>query len=429
MSSGSLTRNAVRDALSEREYQFVSHGRSTARCPRPQRQEPSRRRGNPFAVNLPDQFDINDFARPERLHSVFRILEQEGGPGAGEDALTYSDFSTPEVFDALRAVSAAIRNGTYRPYPTRLVRIPKGDDRWRELRLLRIMDRVVAKALQIALDEYWQLQLPGIGRDVWHIYADMQHVMREHRAYVLAIDDIRACFPSAPLDTVMECHRQHISQSDLLWLIETAVRGHDGPGHRIGLDQGSPYSPVAMELLLHTHLDARLEAVFQGFPLLLRYVDNLTFVCGNEHEGQQALQVAEDILADLGFCLKREDGPPRDIRDASFNQAVLGLIPRWRNGQLTLSIPESAFDDLRDGLSEASMNRRPVKTARAVANGWINSVGPALVRQVAPVVIDRVISIARECGFIEIPSRELSETAQRARHRWLALCENRSDRP
>ncbi len=444
MTSGNLTSSSNGNESGGRRYTFLIHGQSIARTSRrrdssqaqgssrlqkpprrdgaPPRRRPSRRGKQPYLIGSPDQFQLSKFACPARLHAVFRILEAEGGHGAGEDGLSYDDFSPPEVFEALRGVSKAIHEHTYRPYPTRLVRIPKDENRYRELRLLRIIDRVVAKALQIALDKYWRSQLPGIGLDSWKIWAKMQRVMREHKAYVLATDDIRDCFPNAPLAEIIQCHQQHISQPDLLWLIETIIRGHDGPEHTIGLDQGSPYSPIAMELLLQTYLDTRLEAEFRGFPLLLRYVDNLTFICSSVHEGNRVLQAAEETLANLGFRLKCAERPPRDIRDSSFDRKVLGLIPRWQNGQLMFSIPESIYDDLQESFSIALEGPKPIRSAWKVAKGRIESLGPALVKRVMPTVVDRVISTARTCGFTELQRKDLSETARRARNRWLTLC-------
>jgi hypothetical protein len=302
------------------------------------------------------------------------------------------------------------------------VELKKDDGRTRKLLLQIISDRVVAKALQLALDPYWRSQLPGIGRDVWRTYAEIQRVMRERRAYVLAIDDIRDCFPSASIEDVLAWHRHHISQPDLLWLIEQTIRGHEGSKRTTGLDQGSPYSPVAVELLLHHCLDRRLETVNRGFPLLRRYVDNLTYICSSVHEGDEVLQTSNDILAEHGLNLKGKDGPPQDIRDPSFDKVLLGVIPRWQNGQLTFSIPESGFEDLRDGFFETVNHPRPLRVAKAVAKGWIKAIGPTtLNHRVAQEVVDRVMSIACEYGFREISAKDLYDTAYRARQRWLSL--------
>lgn len=429
MPSGSLTRNAVNDAL-QRSYVFQRDGQSIARrrrsLHRPRHRMP-RGRFAPYTINCPYDFDLEQFALPDRLASVFRILQATGGDGAGEDRITYSDFSGPELFEALRHVSQSIRTHRYIPHPTRSALIPKDREhtKFRELQLHRVIDRVIAKALQLALDGFFRGVLPRLGKDVHDVYAEMQWSARRNNGHFLTVDDIESCFPNAPIDAVLECHRRHISQPDLLWLIETIVRGHEGPEHAIGLYQGSPYSPVAMELLLHTHLDTRFGTEYRGFPLLLRYVDNINILSRNESEGRQAIEFCRTVLSDLGFHLKGERPPmdrPVDLTTEHPDRKILGLNPRWMNGQLSLSAPESALEDLRHGLSEALTTTAPKDTALSVIRGWLNALGPTLTNAARPRTVDQVIMTARECGFSELERQMLHQISRDAHLRWRNLC-------
>ncbi|MDA1013839.1 MAG: reverse transcriptase domain-containing protein [Planctomycetota bacterium] len=393
--------------------------------------EPVARRSRQcYEVSNAEDFNLTKFAKVDNLHSAYRRLEADGGAGAGIDGLSYDDYSPGEAFAALRQVSESIRDQTYKPWPTRSVRVPKvsnadpnNDRHWRTLELLRVPDRDVSKALQVALDRFWRSRVPTIGRDVWEIFAEMQRAIRERQTYVLAIDDIRNCFPNARIADVMTCHREFISQPDLLWLIDTVIRGHDGHDHLSGLYQGSPYSPIAVEALLHHRLDARLEATHQGLPLLLRYVDNLNFLCRSESEGHQVLQVAEEHLDELDFTLKHEDLPPMDIRDNGFNQPILGFIPGWSNGQLTFSIPETAYGDLREAVQLALMAPMSSRTAHQTVNGWLESHGPALTRTEVPEVVERVKEVTKRCGFTELRTRPMEDVARKARRRWIGFAE------
>ena len=430
MPSGNLTRNAVDDAL-RRSYVFRRDGQSTVRRNRAQRRtthRSSRERIEPFTTNNPDNFDLEQFASPERLASVFRILKATGGDGAGEDRITYSDFSGPELFETLRHVSHSIRTHQYVPHQTRLALIPKDREhtKFRELQLHRVVDRVIAKALQLSLNSFFRGLLPRLGKDVHDVYAEMQWSARRNSGYFLTVDDVENCFPSAPIEAVLECHREHISQPDLLWLIETIVRGHEGPEHTTGLYQGSPYSPVAMELLLHTHLDTRFGTEFRGFPLLLRYVDNLNILSRNESEGRQAIEFCRDVLSELGFTLKGERPPmdrPVDLTTEHPDRKVLGLNPCWKDGQLSLTAPESALEDLKYGLSEALTTPNPKATAHSVIRGWLNALGPSLTNAVRPEIVDQVIMTARECGFTELGREALHQVSRDAHTRWRTLCE------
>ena len=417
MSSGSLT-------------SVYAHPRLPAgRRPRPDargqhRHGAGRSCGRPaYRVVDPSSFDRHRFARPSNLYAAYSRLEEDGGDGAGIDGLTFEDFSEPEVKAALQQVSTALIDETYRPYPTREAPIPKGNGKSRMLLLQKLTDRTVAKALLMCLGGFWRRRLPGVGRDIWQVYALLEHAMHQRRDFILAIDDVRNCFPSAPLANVMNWHRRHISQQDLLWVIERIIRGHDGFDRLTGLDQGSPYSPVAMELLLHHCLDSELDARGIGNTLLLRYVDNLTFLCSSVSEGKEVLKIANEILARNSLCLKGEDGEPQDIRDPNYDRVVLGLIPRWQDGRLAPAIPESAFEHIQEGFKNANEHPRATKAARWVATGWIGAVGPALTTSVAPGVVDRVMDMAMHCGFREVSRRKLMETASDARQRWLKLRE------
>lgn len=435
MTSNNPVRNAVDDALNRSGYRFSLHGTSTVRHRRRRNSQSQAGRGQsdrasrsraipPYVTENVNDFDLTAFATPERLYSVFQILRAEGGPGAGTDEITYADFDNSEIYEALRHVSRKLANHEYRPHETRPVRLPKGDGRYRELHLHRILDRVIAKALQVSLDRHWRVRLPRLGKDVFDLFATIHRLMRQSDARFLLVSDIRECFPSAPIDAVLECHRRHISNMNLLWLIETIVRGHDGPEHTIGLYQGSPYSPVAMELLLHTYLDIRFGTGHRELPFLLRYVDNLNIVCRNEREGREALRFCERVLYDLGLNLKPEGPPmnsPMDLRSEHPNRKVLGLNPFWRNEQLHFTIPETAYNDLREGFAKSIVQSNPVKAALAVATGWLNAMGPALTNAVTPTIVNRVISISRECGFNELRSNTLQETCHQAHNRWQVL--------
>ena len=432
MSSATITSNETAVAPRRPQYEFAQHGSSTrmpwwlgydrsngwqTQSERRQRDRANKKR-QPYTINDPNQFELNQFAGPENLHAVYRILEKEGGSAPGIDGLTYSDLSPGEVYAELRQISEQINDRNYCPQPTRLVRIPKRDGRFRELQLPTIIDRTVAKALQVALDGFWRQRLPRLGKDVWWVFAKLQQAIRQHRAFVLAVDDIRDCFPSTPIAPVLECHQEHISQPDLGWLIETVIRGHEGPNHQTGLYQGSPYSPVASELLLHTCLDTGLEGQWRGFPLLLRYADNLNIVVSNEREGYQALQRCSEILAENHFELKG-DGFTKDLRDESFGENVLGMIPGWKNGQLTPSVPESSFAELQEALAQATTCPKPVETVESIVSGWLNAFGPALTNADRRGIVGKVIECARDCGFYELQPRTLDEMGKQARKRWL----------
>lgn len=392
-----------------------------SRLPAGWRPQPSENRSGRFRANLgyqvlnPARFDLNKFAAPDNLHNAFQQLVETGGHGAGIDGFGPDDFSDAELRPILRHVSATIVNQSYRPYPARIVEIPKSATKVRTLALQRFTDRAVAKALLNCLTAFWQQR--HIARSVWQIYAHLEREIRSRRTYILAIDDIRNCFPTAPLNEVMRWQEHHIHHEELKSLVKRIIRGHEDPGRLIGLDQGSPYSPIAMDVLLHHVLDLQLEAR-SGSPLQLRYVDNLTYLCGSVSEAASVLSIAKELVEQTGFQLKGEDGEPLDLRDPGHGRKVLGLIPRWQGGHLAISIPDSAYDQLAEGFRLANEATRPSNNAYWRCRGWLQMLGPALTRTVAPTIVGRVTDMARQAGFRNVIHRDLMRIAEAARQSW-----------
>ena len=199
------------------------------------------------------------------------------------------------------------------------------------------------------MDSYWRRNLPRLGRGVFDVFADLYRAIRDQGLYFLQIDDIKDCYPSAPLNKIIECQHRGIQQPDLRHLTELITRGYEGRDNTTGIGQGSPYSPVAMEALLHD-FDTGLEARCQGTSLLFRYVDNLTWLVRNTSQGRTILRLAEELLNEWGFELKGEGGCI-DLRDSQHTTKLLGLIPRWENGQLKLYIPNESLRRSRELLT------------------------------------------------------------------------------
>ena len=359
------------------------------------------------------------FASPQNLKLAWNDLKANGGHAAGIDGLSFRDYSPGEMFSVLRAVEAALLAGNYHPYPVRIHEIIKPSGGIRSLSIQTIPDRVVAKAFQQCFDGYWRQVLPGYGRSVVDLFCELERYVRRHGTYFIQIEDIQNCYPSAPLDKIVECQNRHFAGADLRWLAEQVVRGHEGFERRTGIGQGSPYSPVAVKTLLHHHFDTELEARYQGTLPSLRYVDNLTFGVKSKRQGQEISDLANSILNELGFNLKPNEGCCIDLRDPAQNKKLLGLVPRWQDGQLMFSIPDKAYKRLNDRLLEATITDYPERSAELVVNGWLNASGPALTNAVREEVISNVISNLRTFGFTQMNRKDLLATAKEARNAWL----------
>ena len=98
------------------------------------------------------------------------------------------------------------------------------------------------------------------------------------RITTLAVDDVRKAFDNVPIAPLMETFAEHINDPSLLQLVETILRGGEDRGRAVGIPQGNPLSPLALNVMLHHAHDLPLEAD-ANFPPLFRYADNLAATC------------------------------------------------------------------------------------------------------------------------------------------------------
>lgn len=333
----------------------------------------------------------------------------------GVDNVTYADLSRSEMYGALRALSAAIRRRAYRPAPTRLVRIPKSDGRYRELRLPTILDRVVSRALVEAVRPQLAPRLPSFGRGPWQVLLQLEREIEQRKWFLFTAADIRDCYPSLRITDVLAAHAEYVSQPDLRWLIETVVRGHEGPDKPVGLEQGNPYSPIAAELTLHSYLDRQHDAADPGQPLLLRYVDDLSILSSSVPAGRQALAGIRRALTSRGLSITST--ATADLRSGAM-PTILGYRVRWSHEQLELQLPRQAFVRLQKALAEAQLATAPHRSAMQIVTGWLLAAGPALTDRDNRSIMARVRQTCTRTGFQEISTPWLLHEARQARDHW-----------
>jgi len=357
------------------------------------------------------------------LLTVFEEMKGEAGQAPGIDGLSYSDVGRIEMAGIFRQLAQAVKAGTYRPYPYRLIEIPKPDsNEKRPLKLRIIADRVLARAVHIAMLPYWERIFSPRShawrpnRGVWTLLAELKIFTEELDSWVLVIDDIRKAFDNVNIARLLEHHALHIPDAQLVGLLESIFKGHE-PVKEVGIDQGSAYSPTALNVHLHHAHDLAMD---QGRHLFLRYADNLTYVCRNMSESRQVLAHARELLATVGLALKGRDagagkGPFVDLQEGDRAQ-LLGFELSYEQNQLILDLHKSAWDQLRKNLEEAHEAEDPASTAQSMILGWIHAYGPAF-ENVDAKAIRRLLETATQLGFREIASpdelRELWETSYR----------------
>ncbi len=324
------------------------------------------RRWNELLKQAPLEITADLIANPDFLVECFRMMRDEKGHGAGIDGVRVPELLLTDVGRFAKSISEAIREGHYRPQPTQQHRIPKeSPGQYRELSIPTVMDRVVAMALNEALSTVWEPKFTDSvwayrpGRGVWPMLAKLLNTMEDTGRSVLVIDDIAQAFDRVPIGPLLEIHRRHFedlqppdpmtlryhpneirheysdaqktrARRSLLQLVRRVLTGAVSSRQR-GIPQGGNYSPTALNVLLHEHLDQPIVSKSRD-ALWYRYSDNLTYLAHSVTEGDEILATIRDLLAPLGMKLKgaTEDGV-RDLT-AGAEAHLLGFTIR-HNGQ------------------------------------------------------------------------------------------------
>jgi RNA-directed DNA polymerase len=356
---------------------------------------------------------VEQIAHREHLFLRWQRLAAQGGQGAGEDGYSYADFSPAEVGQIVGDLSEQVISGVYFSQPVRRVRIPKrpGSDETRELRIGVLSDRVVGSALENAFQRFWNKRFSpwsfGFrqGRGSWDMLADIEVALQRTGRRVFAVDDVKSAFDNVPIDTVLECHQQALDgvrqkgfgrteKQRTLALVEAVLRGHDRKRQR-GIDQGGPYSPTALNVLLDRCHDKKIKTEICKCLPWWRYADNVVYLCQSMSEGRQTLTEVGRLLEPLGMTLKGQDG----VKDLSQGDkaSILGFSLHWDGKTLHKEVEPTAFSQLRQRLGQSHVAPSPRQDALDVVRGWVKAYAPAF----EDGDVAEVLAITAEQGFRE----------------------------
>ena len=324
-----------------------------------------------------------------------------------------------EACAILRELSPVILGGAYAPSAGRRLAIPKPRGGTHTLTIVNILDRVVAAGVARALTALFEVVfLPcSYGfrptRGTWDLMAAMAAV----QITTLAIDDVKKAFDSVAIAPLMEIFAEHIADPSLLQLVETILRGDDDRDRALGILQGNPLSPLALNVMLHHVHDLPLEGD-RDFPPLFRYADNLAYLCEGVPEGHLALDRIRRLLAHAGLALKGADGNAVDLRESG-SASLLGFRLSLHEDRLRLELGEDALEsDLALCLTSAHDDPDPQRAARTALRGWAASHGPAFGDLTADDT-ETILRTAARHGFRELASREeLASWCTASHARW-----------
>src|SRR5256885_8975422 len=246
--------------------------------------------------------------RRDVLERAWELVRANRG-AAGIDRATIADVERYGVSRLLDELAACLKDGSWRPLPSRRVFIPKPGKpgELRPLSIPAVRDRVVQAALKTVIEPIFEADFRPISfgfrprrsaHDALQVLID--EVWRDRRWVVET--DIANCFSAIPHDKLMQAVQERICDQPVLKLLRAMLRAgvmEDGQLRRsaTGTPQGGVVSPVLCNVYLH-QLDRAWD---EQDGVLVRYADDAIVMCWSRSQAERALERLTGLLAGLGL--------------------------------------------------------------------------------------------------------------------------------
>jgi len=241
------------------------------------------------------------------LHAAFTRVKANRG-AAGVDHVTVAMFEAR--LDAnLAALSAALRDGTYRPQAIRRHWIPKGPHERRPLGIPTVRDRVVQTALRMVLEPIFETTFASHSygfrprRSTKHALRRVATLLQGGYRYVVDAD-LQAYFDSIPHAPLRAQVGSRISDRRVLALIDAFLQQPIFEGlAQWTVDEGTPQGAVISPLLANLYLDPLDHAVAAAGFEMVRYADDFVILCRTAEDAAQALALIQRWTESAGLRL------------------------------------------------------------------------------------------------------------------------------
>lgn len=243
------------------------------------------------------------------LRAAYAGVRRNHG-SAGVDGQTVAQFGAREEAE-LAGLSAELREGKYRPQPSRRVWIPKpGTTEERPLGIPAVRDRVVQGALRKVLEPIFERNFAEAsygfrpGRGCREAVAQVEQLL-SHGAVWCVDADLKSYFDTIPHLRLMERIRERVADGSVLRLIEAYLKVGVMETMREwqATEAGTPQGAVVSPLLANLYLDSLDHAVTERGWAMVRYADDLVILCARREEAEAALTFLRQWVTEAGLIL------------------------------------------------------------------------------------------------------------------------------
>ena len=369
---------------------------------------------------------IDRIADARTMRLAWQYLAEKGGQAPGPDHRRYRDYTSTEIWEWCRCLASAVRDGTYRPSPERVLWIDKASKKGsRPIVLLTIADRVVQRAifiiLQPVLDPLFSPHALGYRPRLgpWHALSVAEHITLTQGRRVWLAEDVRDAFQHVPISRLIQVFEKILPAGNLIELLERVLPAQTLPGLR----QGGSLSPLALNVYMNHVLD-RPWLQRHGHLPLIRVADDLLVLCRSTKQAERAREEMVHLLIPAGLPLKEVAGETT-IHDLGSGEAAdwLGFTIKKTERSIAYGLAERSWKRL-DGLFAIAHTKSdaPIRAVQTVIRPWLWHRAPSHDSEDRDLVCSMIAACARTHAFEEVPNAdELLVHWEHAAGRWRQL--------
>jgi group II intron reverse transcriptase/maturase len=285
----------------------------------------------------------------ELVEAAYKAVKRNRG-AAGVDRVSIQMFE--ENLQAnLSSILRDLKDGSFRPFPSRRYFLSKGDGKFRPLGIPAVRDRVAQEVVRRLLGPiftplFHEASFGFIpGRNCHQACAQVLRYHEEGFRFVLDAD-IVGFFDNLPFAIIMAAVAAQVADGNILRLIERFLRAgvmENGvfKPTTIGTPQGGVISPLLANIVLN-YLDWQLH---QHGLRFVRYADDFVVVTQTRAQAEEARTLVEQVLAQLGLKLS-----PEKTRITTFGKgySFLGFVLSSRSKRMRPKSVKKLQDKVRE---------------------------------------------------------------------------------